>query len=81
MRVRVSTNLRGAATCCGLATLVTSARVLMPLMGGAGAMMLVRGAGRSSATRQCSGTQTDAVHQQRECSNDDNIDTPPHRDQ
>src|SRR6266851_1214978 len=66
MGVLLSTNLARAATCRRLTALVAAARVLMPLMRGAGTVMLISGARRRRANGFSSGTEADAVYQQRQ---------------
>lgn len=52
-------------TCCALAAVVNSARAVIVLMRGAGAVALVDGARGRNANWPRTGAQTDAVNQQR----------------
>jgi hypothetical protein len=70
MRVRFGTDFTRIVTCCRLAALVISGGVLISLMHRAGALMLVDGARRRSASGCASDTEAETVYQKRDYRDD-----------
>lgn len=77
--VPVGADFGRIAACRVLAALVISARAIMALMRGAGAVVLVGAARGRGAFWSPTGAQTDAVDQQRQHHNDCDMDSELHR--